>query len=106
MANRVFAGTALYDAVLNRMNITWEPDAKAEDKILDAMDAAQTLLRSYAGDYTLDFGCSEWSDLFIVCSWYLAENKRADFLADYGSELIQLRMMEGFGCGKEAEDSV
>lgn len=101
-----FAGTALYDAVLNRMNITWEPDQKLKDKILDAMEEAQSLLRSYAGNYDLTFEKGENRGLFIVCSWYIAENKRAEFAADYSGELLTLRMTEGFGCGKETESTV
>lgn len=101
-----FKGTALYDAVLNRMNITWEPDQKTEDKVLDAMEEAQLLLRSHAGNYDLTFEDGENRGLFIVCSWYLAENKRAEFAADYSAELLTLRMTEGFGCGKEAEGTV
>lgn len=105
-AASVFAGTALYDAVLNRMNITWDPDTKTLEKVLDAMEEAQMLLRSYAGNYELTFEEGEHRGLFIVCTWYLAENKRADFEADYSGELINLRMTEGFGCGKEAESAV
>lgn len=101
-----FEGTALYDAVLNRMNITWEPDAKLREKILDAMEEAQILLRSHAGNYELNFEEGEHRGLFIVCAWYIAENKRAEFAADYSAELITLRLTEGFGCGKEAESTI
>lgn len=100
-----FEGTALYDAVLNRMNITWVPDQKLKEKILDAMEEAQSLLRSYAGNYDLTFDEGENRGLFIVCSWYIAENKRAEFAADYSAELLTLRLTEGFGCGKEKAES-
>lgn len=101
-----FAGTALYDAVLNRMNITWEPDEKLKAKVLDAMEEAQQLLRSHAGNDSLTFDSGEWRGLFIVCTWYIAENKRAEFEQDYANELIPLRMTEGFGCGKETESQI
>lgn len=106
MVDSMFAKPALYEAVLNRMNITWEPDAKLEQKILDAMEEAQALLQSHAGNYDLAFDTGEWTGLFVACTWYLAEGKRSDFLADYGSELIMLRMTEGFGCGKQTENPV
>jgi len=96
----------LYGAVLNRMNITWEPDEMLKAKILDAMEEAQQLLRSHAGSDSLTFDSGEWRGLFIVCVWYIAENKRAEFEQDYANELIPLRMTEGFGCGKETESQV
>lgn len=94
-----FAGTALYDAVLNRMNITWTPDEKLEANIFNAMEEAQSYLRSVAGNSELTFETGERRSLFIACAWYFVENKRAEFTAEYSGELIGLRMTEGFGCG-------
>ena len=65
----------LYQAVLNRMNITWEPDEKTERNTKNAIEEA------------LD--------------WYFVNSKRADFIEEYGGELNMLRFREGFGCGKE-----
>lgn len=96
----------LYDAVLNRMNITWEPDEKLKKDIENAMEEAKSFLRSFACNKELEFETGELRGLFVTCTWYLKENKRADFVADYSGELIALRLMEGFGCGKVSESTV
>lgn len=94
--------TALYNAVLNRMNITWEPDAKQKQNIVNAMDEAQSYLLSVAGSDMLTFDEGEKRTLFIACTWYFVENKRAEFEQEYSGDLLMLRLTEGFGCGKEA----
>lgn len=91
----------LYSAVLNRMNYTWDPDAKTAENIRSAIEEAMDYLRSHAGNPELTFEYGELRQLLITCAWYFVENKRADFLAEYQGELMVLRMMEGFGCGKE-----
>lgn len=101
-----FADSALYDGVLNRMNVTWVPDKKLETNILNAMEEAQDYLRSVAGNSELTFEAGEKRGLFIACAWYFVENKRAEFAAEYSGELITLRLSEGFGCGKETESAV
>lgn len=98
--------TALFGAVLNRMNITWEPDEKLKANIGNAMEEAQEYLRSVAGNMELTFDAGEKRSLFIACTWYFVENKRAEFAQEYSGELVMLRLMEGFGCGKETTDTV
>lgn len=97
---------ALYQAVLNRMNITWEPDEKTASNIKNAIEEAQDYLRSLAGNSELSFEKGEKRQLLITCAWYFVENKRADFTQEYSGELIDLRLREGFGCGKESESEV
>lgn len=92
----------LYSAVLNRMNITWDVDPKTAENIRSAIDEAMDYLRSHAGNPALTFERGELRQLLITCAWYFVENQRAAFYAEYKSELLTLRMMEGFGCGKEA----
>lgn len=99
------AGTAQFDyklqaAVLNRMNITWEPDPKTVQNIQNAIEEAQDYLRSVAGSPGLSFE-GENRTLLITCAWYIVESKLADFVTEYSGELNILRLTEGFGCGKE-----
>ena len=96
----------LYEAVLNRMNITWEPDEKTAQNIKNAIEEAQDYLRKYAGSPDLTFESGEKRNLLIACAWYFVENKRAEFSSEYMGELIALRLEEGFGCGTEAESEV
>ena len=94
---------ALFDAVLNRMNITWELDEKAAQNIKNAIEEAQDYLRDYADNPELSFEKGELRNLIITCAWYFAEHKRAEFTSEYSGDLINLRMREAFGCGKEAD---
>lgn len=94
---------ALFDAVLNRMNITWELDEKAAQNIKNAIEEAQDYLRKTAGNPELSFDSGERRNLIIACAWYFVENKRAEFAREYSGELISLRLEEAFGCGKEAD---
>ena len=96
----------LYQAVLNRMNITWEPDVKTASNIRNAIEEAQDYLRSFAGNSELSFETGEKRQLLITCAWYFVENKRADFTQEYSGELIDLRLREGFGCGKESKSEI
>lgn len=100
---------ALYEAVLNRMNInwiTWEPDVKLAENIHNAIEEATGYLRSIAGNPDLTFYSGEKRGLLIDCVQYFVAGKRAEFAQEYSSELIALRLEEGFGCGKEAESEV
>ena len=92
--------TELYDAVLNRMNITWEPDEKLKQNIRNAIEEAHSYLCHMAGNYLLSFEYGEKRTLLITCAWYIVENKRADFEREYSADLIALRLEEGFGCGQ------
>lgn len=96
----------LYEAVLNRMNITWVPDEKTAQNIKNAIEEAQDYLRNHAGSPELSFEEGELRQLLIACAWYFVENKRAEFSSEYMGELIDLRLREGFGCGKNTESSV
>ena len=94
---------ALFDAVLNRMNITWEPDDKLKQNIRNAIEEAHSYLCHIAGNYELAFDSGEKRTLLITCAWYIVESKRAEFEREYAADLIALRLEEGFGCGKNAE---
>lgn len=96
---------ALYEAVLNRMNITWEPDEKLQENIRNAIEEAHSYLRHMAGNYALSFETGEKRTLLIACAWYIVENKRADFQREYAADLLALRLEEGFGCGKDDAES-
>lgn len=96
---------ALYEAVLNRMNITWEPDEKLKQNIRNAIEEAHSYLCHMAGNYLLSFDYGEKRTLLITCAWYIVENKRADFEREYSGDLIALRMEEGFGCGQAITES-
>lgn len=95
----------LYEAVLNRMNITWEPDEKLQRNIHNAIEEARSYLCHMAGNYELSFEAGEKRTLLIACAWYIVENKRAEFAREYSADLIALRLEEGFGCGKDDAES-
>lgn len=96
----------LLDAVLNRMNITWEPDDKMVADINGAIEEAAGYLRSIAGSPALSFSGGEKRGLLIDCTRYFLAGKRAEFAQEYSGELIALRLEEGFGCGKAENDEV
>lgn len=100
------ASEQLFDAVLNRMNITWDPDEQTERNIKNAIEEAQDYLRKIAGNPELSFENGERRSLIIACAWYFVENKRAEFASEYSSELISLRLEEAFDCGKESGDTI
>ena len=104
MADKV--SPTLFDDVLNRMNITWDLDEKTERNIRNAIEEAQDYLRKYADDPELSFESGERRSLIITCAWYFVENKRAEFAREYSGDLINLRLEEAFGCGKETDDTV
>lgn len=93
--------SSLFSAVLNRMNITWDPDEKLAQNIANAIEEAQDYLRHHAGSPGLSFEQGHLRGLLIACAWYFVENKRAEFAQEYSGELLALRLEEGFGCGKE-----
>ena len=95
----------LYQAALLRMNYTWQVDKKTETNIRNAMEEAQDLLRREAGNTELSFEAGSYRGLFLDCTWYLINQKRADFCREYADELTTLRLMEGFGCGKESSET-
>lgn len=92
----------VYKLALNRMNYTWEPDEAQSANVNAAIEEAEALLRARAGSPDLDLTGPEYRGLLIECVWYLANNRRAEFEEDYRAEIVNLRLAEGFGCGKEA----
>ena len=91
----------VYKLALNRMNYTWEPDEAQSANVNAAIEEAEALLRARAGSPDLDLTGPEYRGLLIECVWYLANNRRAEFEEDYRAEIVNLRLAEGFGCGKE-----
>ena len=91
----------IYPLVLNRMNYTWEPDENQAENIKAAIEEAEALLRARSGKADLDLTGPEYRGLLVSCSWYLVNNRRAEFEDDYRNELVNLRLAEGFGCGTE-----
>lgn len=91
----------IYKLALNRMNYTWEPDKAQSANVNAAIEEAEALLRARAGSPDLDLTGPEYRGLLIECVWYLANNRRAEFEEDYRAEIVNLRLAEGFGCGKE-----
>lgn len=91
----------VYDIAINRMGYTWELDAKQEQNVVDAIEEAEALLRARAGSPELDLTGPEYIGLLINCAWYIVNKRRAEFEEDYRAEIVNLRLAEGFGCGKE-----
>lgn len=91
----------IYQLALNRMGYTWDLGQKEKADVEAAIEEAQALLRARAGSPTLDLTTPEYRGLLVNCAWYLKNHRRAEFEEDYGPELVNLRLSEGFGCGKE-----
>lgn len=91
----------VYARALNRMGYTWNLDSKQKANVMAAIEEAEALLRARAGNQTLDLTTPEYIGLLINCAWYLVNNRRAEFEEDYSAEIVNLRLAEGFGCGKE-----
>lgn len=92
----------LYQAALNRMNYNFELDASTEQNIRNALEEAQDYLRRQAGSPDLSFEEGDYRTLLLDCAWYIINHKKADFGREYSGELTALRLLEGFGCGKES----
>lgn len=91
----------VYARALNRMGYTWKLDNETEGNIMDAIEEAEALLRDRAGSPELDLTGPEYIGLLINCAWYIVNKRRAEFEEDYRAEIVNLRLAEGFGCGKE-----
>ncbi len=87
------------EGLLGRLGVTWNPDEKYLKKASDACRGAIGILRSVAGNPTLSFERGEDFDLAVTCAWYLIENRRAEFFADYANDLNWLRAREAFHLG-------
>lgn len=72
-----------------------------EAQAKEAAAAALDLLRSHSGDSALSPETGALFDLAVVAAWYLMEQRRAEFLAEYKQELIWLRAerMVAYGDG-------
>lgn len=92
----------LYQAALDRMNYNFELDSSTERNIRNALNEAQDYLRREAGSPELCFEEGNLRALVLDCAWYIINHKKADFGREYSGELTALRLMEGFGCGKES----
>ena len=91
----------VYSRALNRLGYTWKLDEQTENDVKAAIEEAEALLRDRAGNKELDLTSPEYRGLLINCVWYLKNNRRAEFEEDYCAEIVNLRLSEGFGCGKE-----
>ena len=92
----------LSQAALVRMNYNIVLDSGTEQNIRNALEEAQDYLRREAGAPELSFESGNLRALVLDCAWYIINHKKADFGREYSGELTALRLMEGFGCGKES----
>lgn len=88
-------------SALRRRGISWQPGDALDAQAQEAAAAAIGLLRSYAGSESLPLDMGEDRDLAVVACWYLMENRRAEFLAEYRSDLLWLRQREAIARGDE-----
>lgn len=91
----------VYSLAINRMGYTWDLDEQQTKNVEAAIEEAEALLRARAGNPELDLTGPEYRGLLIDCAWYLVNHRRAEFEEDYSAEIVNLRLAEGFGCGKE-----
>lgn len=87
------------EALCRRRGITWTPEAGFMVQMKQAAEAALSLLRGHAGNRELPFDDADDFDLAVTCAWYLAENRRAEFLREYGPDIINLRIREALKDG-------
>ena len=87
--------------LLARLGVTWAPSREYLTNINNAVDGALALLRSVSGNPALSFEDGDDQDLAISCAWYLAENRRADFLREYLDDLNWLRAREAMRNGTD-----
>ena len=83
---------AVAASVLRRRGIVWGPGTPLDTQAREAAAAAIGLLRSFAGDGSLSLEDGKGFDLAAVAAWYLMEQRRAEFLAEYRQELLMLQM--------------
>lgn len=81
-------------SALRRRGVTWEPGDALDAQAQEAASAAIGLIRSFAGNDSLPLTEGEDRDLAVVACWYLMDNRRAEFLAEYRSDLLWLRQRE------------
>ena len=93
-------------AFLTRHNINWEPDAEYLRNVDHAMAEAAAHIRSIAANPELSLIGDSIRGLVIECAWYCMEHRKPEFDSDYRSDLLFLRLTEGFGCGKNRENLV
>lgn len=92
--------------LLARLGVTWEPNESYLENIRNAVAGAIAMLRSVSGNPALSFEGGDDLDLVITCAWYLAENRRAEFMHEYVSELNWLRIREVTKDGTDENASV
>lgn len=95
----------LCDAVMDRRGTPGQ-DADYMRNVRSAVEEACAHLQKVAGNPDLDFSDPDDRNLAIDCAWYFLENRRAEFDREYSSDLISLRLREGFGCGKTEDSDV
>lgn len=93
-------------ALLQRRGITWTPDTVFMVQMTQAASASIALLRSHAGDKAMGLESPEDFDLAVTCAWYLSENRRSEFLREYGPDLISLRIREALKNGTDENTDV
>ena len=81
-------------STLLRRGVAWEPGATLAQQAEEAAAAAIGLLRGIAGNQALPFSDDEDFDLAVIACWYLMDNRRAEFMVEYKSELLYLRARE------------
>ena len=94
----------VYARALNRMGYTWELDEKQKADVEAAIEEAEAFLRARSGNKELDLTGPAYRGLLIEGAWYFKNQMRAEFEEDYRAEIISLRLVEGFGCGKEESE--
>ena len=94
------------NGLLARRGMTWEVTGLPLVNLENAVNGAIALLRSVSGNKALSFTRDDDLDLAITCAWYLAENRRADFMHDYNAELNWLRAREALIDGTDEETGV
>lgn len=95
----------LVSAVMGRRGVQ-ESDPEYQRNVCWACEEAMAHLRKISGNPGLDFSDPDDRNLLIDCAWYFLENLRSEFDREYGGDLINLRLREGFGCGKEENPDI
>ena len=87
----------------NRLDITWACDEATDNKLLLILEGCMDGLRKRAGNPNLVFEGEVRSLLFDFCR-YDYNNRREEFDGAFRGDLVRLRLLEGFDCGKPATE--
>ena len=90
---------ALRSALLDKHGINWPLTADELRAYDSAIDTALSRLGKFAGSEKLCIFDADTLDLLLSAAWYVREDRWPEFVENYRSDLLTLRLREAFDCG-------